>query len=198
VDSWLSSFDSDLDIKHVVWVLWGLMALAGLHFINYLFRYQLNYLGIIPRRWRGLPGIMFSPWLHGDFNHLFFNAIPLFMLANFILLQGEDIFFSVSLIIILLSGALVWLLGRRAYHVGASSLIMGYWGFLLLNVYQQGTIMAIILGFVCIYYLGGLFSNLLPGRRGVSWEGHVFGFIAGLAANFLSPILLNYWYNLHW
>lgn len=170
--------------------------LAGLwlfHIFNWMFAYRLNFLGIYPRSWRGLIGIFFSPFLHGDFNHLFFNSIPLFVLASFVLLDGWQSFYCVSSIIILLGGLGVWLFGRRAIHIGASGLVMGYWSYLLINAYEEGTLMAIVLAGVCLYYFGGLVINLFPTQQKFSWEGHVFGFLAGIAAAYLCPIISHFW-----
>ncbi len=166
-------------------VLWLFAGLWAITIVNALLSYRLNVLGIWPRHPFGLVGIVFSPFLHGDFNHLMFNTLPLFVLVNFILLQGQHTFFCVSIAIILLSGLLVWLFARPGIHIGASGLVMGYWGYLLIHAYYQPSILAIVLAVVCIYYFGSLVINLFPSKAQVSWEGHVFGFIAGIAANYL-------------
>lgn len=163
--------------------LFTLSLLAILFFIqitNWLLHYRLNYFGIYPRSLHGLIGIICSPFLHGNFNHLFFNAIPLFLLINLVLLQGSATFFSVTFSIILISGLLLWLIGRKAIHIGASMLTMGYWSYLLVNILHQGFAFAVILGIVCVYYLGGMVLELFPGEKGKSWEGHLCGFIAGI------------------
>lgn len=156
--------------------------------INKLLGYRLNYLGIIPRTPRGLIGIIFSPFLHADVNHLFLNTFPLLVLACFVLIGGQPLFWRVTISIILLSGLLIWLLGRRAIHLGASALITGYWGYLLINAYHQPSIMAILLAIVCIYYFGSIFLGLFPSKESVSWEGHLFGCLAGIATNYLFPM----------
>lgn len=155
----------------------------------FLFRGALNILGIHPRRLFGIIGIPFAPFLHGDWNHLFFNSIPLFLLMQLVLIAGHDTFYCVSLIVIGLGGIGVWLFGRPAVHLGASGLIMGYWGYLLMNITNRGTANAILLLIVCVYYLGGLVVELLPGKKSVSWEGHLSGFLAGIAASYLCLIL---------
>lgn len=151
--------------------------------LNALLHNRLSVLGIYPRRWKGLPGIIASPFIHRSFSHLVFNSIPLFVLMNFLLLQGRPLFFEVSLIIVVLTGAACWLFARNAYHIGASGVIMGYFSYLLLNAYYQPSAMNIVLGVLCLYYFGGLLSALLPGDKTISWEGHLFGFLAGIAAH---------------
>lgn len=170
--------------QHIV--LAGIAAMWIVHLINIAVRYRLNLLGIYPRTVHGLTGIVFAPWLHGDFNHLFFNSIPLYVLANFVLLGGVLPFFHVTVVIIGISGALIWLFSRKGLHVGASGLIMGYWGYLVSNAYYHASVITVLLVIVSLYYFGGLLSSLLPSSEAeVSWEGHIFGFIAGVAANYI-------------
>lgn len=161
-----------------------------LQLLNMILGYRLNVLGIYPRNPLGLVGIFCSPFLHGNFNHLFFNTIPLFIFANFMLLMGLQVFYCSSIVIIILSGLGVWLFGRKALHIGASSVIMGYWGYLIANAFYQPAAMSIIFAIVSVYYFGGLIFALLPGKAGVSVEGHIFGFIAGIAATYLCPMIL--------
>lgn len=157
--------------------------LFGIHAINFLLGYRLNLLGLYPRTKHGLIGIFFSPLLHGSFTHFIFNAIPLFILLNFILLQGMHQAIIITLFITVASGLCVWLVGRKAIHVGASGLIMGYWGFLLSDAVQHPSVITILLVLTCLYYFGGFVSSLLP-EEGSSWESHFFGFLSGLGASY--------------
>ena len=169
----------------IAFILWLLLL------VNKLLGYRLNYFGILPRTPRGLIGIICSPFLHGNANHLFFNTFPLLALACFVLVGGQALFWKVTLCIILLSGILIWLFGRRAIHIGASALVTGYWGYLLINAYLQPSLMAIVLAIICAYYFGGLFFGLFPSEEKVSWEGHLLGCIAGIATNFIFPMPVN-------
>lgn len=144
----------------------------------------LLLLGIYPRKLWGLPGIFFAPFLHANFNHLFFNSIPLIVLSNFILMNGLHFFLVVSLDITVMSGFLIWCFAKPGIHLGASGVITGYWSFLVYNIYQQGTLTAILLGAICIYYFAGIFLGIFPREKGVSWEGHLFGLLAGIATNY--------------
>lgn len=150
--------------------------------LNFLTGYRLSILGIYPRHVFGLPGIVFSPFLHGSFTHIFFNSIPLFVLTDFLLIGGLHNFIYISSVIILLSGFGIWLFGRRGLHIGASALIMGYFSYLLVNAYRHPSVATILLALVILYYFGSLFLALFPQQERVSWEGHVMGFIAGLIA----------------
>lgn len=166
--------------------LWAI--LWGTYFINnYLLGKRLLYLGIFPRHIRGLPGIFFAPLLHADFNHLFFNTIPFLVLSDFLLIYGQLYYFAITLIITLSSGLMIWCFSRPGLHIGASALITGYWAILVLNIYQQGTVTAIILGIICLYYFAGIFLGIFPQEKGVSWEGHLFGLLGGALATYLLP-----------
>lgn len=154
----------------------------AINIINWLMGSPLILLGIYPRKWYGLPGIIFAPWLHQDFAHLFYNSIPLILLATGVLINGWTLFIQISVIIIILSGIFTWLGGRRGIHIGASGLIMGYWAYLLAFAYWSSSSVGIIVGIIAIYYFGSLAANLLPTEERVSWEGHIYGFIAGLIA----------------
>jgi membrane associated rhomboid family serine protease len=108
----------------------------------------------------------------------------LFVLGALVLSISKLVFFQVTFIIILVSGILLWLFGRPALHVGASTVVMGYWSFLLSTAFQQQSPMTIILAVVCIYYFAGLVLSLFPTEERVSWEGHIFGFLGGLVASY--------------
>lgn len=169
------------------------LALMGslyvIHSINFILGYRLNIFGIYPRRIWGLLGIVFSPFLHGHFNHIFFNSIPLFILINMVLLYGFDTFCCVSANIMFIGGIGTWLFGRKGLHVGASGVIMGYWSYLLLNAYEQSSMLSVALAGVCLYYFGGLIFNLFPLEVKSSWEAHLFGFLGGIAAAFTCPYI---------
>lgn len=160
-------------------------------FITLITGKRLLILGIIPRNIYGLPGILFAPLLHANFNHIFFNSIPLVVLSNFILIQGLPFFLYVTLYITLLSGILIWCFAKPGIHIGASALITGYWALLVGDIYQQGTLTALILGVISLYYFAGIFLGVFPGKKGVSWEGHLFGLIAGFIVGYFSSYLVN-------
>ena len=153
----------------------------SLYFISSCITNRILLLGIIPRRLRGLPGIIFAPLLHANFNHIFFNSIPLIVLSCFILINGLYYY----LIVTLLSGSAIWCFAKNGLHIGASALITGYWGFLVANIYQHTTPLTIILGILSIYYFAGIFLGIFPKEKGVSWQGHLFGLLAGVVSSYL-------------
>lgn len=169
-----------LELIGVLWIIWLIDKLVG---------YRLNYLGIYPRHIIGMPGILLHPLLHGSFNHLFFNSIPLFVLLTFILIGGVSKAICITVAITVISGTLIWLFGRRGLHIGASGLIMGYWGYLLIGAYEHPSILTFVLAVVCVYYFGSLLLSIFPNEERTSWEGHLFGLIAGIATTYLCPIV---------
>lgn len=164
------------------WTLEICLLLALIQIVNKLSGYRLNVLGLVPRRASGLLGVAFAPLLHADFQHLFFNIIPLYILLNLTLVFGLDKFYWITLTIVLGGNGLLWLLGRPARHIGASGVVFGYWGFLLANAYQHFSALTLILAIIVVYYFGSFAAGLLPLDKTSSWEGHLFGALAGVAA----------------
>jgi membrane associated rhomboid family serine protease len=149
---------------------------------RYFFRDQLDVFGIIPRNLVGLRGILFAPFLHGGFPHLIANTVPFLILGWLVMLQETSDFFIVTALTMLVGGVGVWLFGAPGFHIGASILIFGYLGFLLFRGYFQRNIPSILLSIVVGILYGGAIWGVLPGQPGVSWQGHLFGFLGGVLA----------------
>ncbi|MBW4493348.1 MAG: rhomboid family intramembrane serine protease [Oscillatoria princeps RMCB-10] len=147
----------------------------------------LNLYGIVPRRLIGLRGILFAPFLHGNWNHLMANTIPFVTLGWLTMLRETRDFFTVSALGALVSGLGVWLLGAPGLHIGASGVIFAYLGFLLLRGYFERNLPSILLSAIACFFYGSLLWGVLPQQAGISWQGHLFGFIGGaLAARLLA------------
>lgn len=153
---------------------------------QFLFGGGLDLLGIYPRHPEALRGILFMPFLHGNFPHLISNTVPFLVLGWLILLRGVGDFFKVSLAVTLSCGIGVWLFGSPGFHIGASGVIFGYLGFLLLRGLFERSVQSITLSMLVFFFYGGLVWGVLPGQPNVSWEGHLFGFLGGvLVAKYL-------------
>jgi membrane associated rhomboid family serine protease len=150
--------------------------------INFFFAHQLCRYGIFPRTPQGFMGIPLSPFLHADIAHLFLNTGPLIVLGGLILVNGRTVFIRVTVFIALVSGMGIWLIGRSAYHVGASALIFGYFGYLLARGIFDRRFKSVFTAFIAVAAYGGLFWGMLPTVSYVSWEGHLCGFVAGVTA----------------
>ncbi len=162
----------------VVAVLWGLEIVDAL-----VFGGRLDAHGIVPRTLGGLWGILFAPFLHHGFGHLIANSLPLVILGFLVLMRGARAFALASLIIGLGGGLGVWLTGPSyTVHIGASGLIFGYFGFLLLIGFFERRILPILVSLLVGFLYGGMIWGVLPGQQGVSWQGHLFGFGFGLVA----------------
>jgi len=142
---------------------------------------QLDQFGLRPREWTGLWGIPLMPLLHGSWSHLAANSIPFLLLGWLTLLRGTRQFLEITLSIILVGGLGTWLIGKpHSIHVGASGLIFGYFGFLLLCGLLEFSLLSILSAVVVGFLYGGLIWGVLPSQPGVSWESHLCGFLAGL------------------
>ena len=164
--------------------LYCFVGLWGFNLVNWALGSPFNILGIYPRHFLGLLGIIFSAILHKNFNHLFFNSIPLFVFGLAILARGLVLFLEVTSVILILGGFGVWLLARRAMHIGASGLVSGYFAYILATAYSEPSITALMLALVVVYYFGSIFLGIFPKEDKVSWESHLFGFLAGIVSAF--------------
>lgn len=143
----------------------------------------LNSFGIRPHSLIGLRGILFAPFLHSGFAHLIGNTIPFLILGWFVMLQETSDFFIVSAIAMLVGGLGTWLFGSaNSVHIGASGVIFGYLGFLLARGYYERNIPSIFLAIIVGVFYGGAIWGILPTQIGISWQGHLFGFIGGILA----------------
>jgi membrane associated rhomboid family serine protease len=150
---------------------------------QFVFRGSLDIFGIIPHQVIGLRGILFAPFLHGDFSHLIANTVPFLILGWLVMLQETSDFFIVTGLTMLVGGLGVWLFATPgSIHIGASILIFGYLGFLLLRGYFQRNIPSILLSILVFLLYGGTIWGVLPSRPGISWQGHLFGFLGGVLA----------------
>tara|TARA_R110002072_G_scaffold1598_6_gene13586 strand:- start:2232 stop:2816 length:585 start_codon:yes stop_codon:yes gene_type:complete len=151
-------------------------------FLNSLLGHRLNAWGIHPRNTQSLPGILLWPLLHGGYGHLLMNTTPLLVMGFFVALRGVRSFVFSSLFILLIGGLGVWLFGRDAIHVGASGLVFGYFGFLVALAWFERSLLTFAVASLVIFYYGGIIYGVLPQDEFVSWEGHLFGLIAGIMA----------------
>ena len=179
--------------KSVVEELQVLISFVGLFWILeildfFVFNHSLDQYGIQPHSIIGLRGILVAPFLHAGFGHLIANTIPFLTLGWLTMIQETSDFYIVSFLGIIIGGIGVWLFGApNSIHIGASILIYSYLGFLLLRGYFQKNVPSIILSIVVIVLYGGLVWGVFPSQTGISWQGHLFGFMGGaIAAKLIS------------
>lgn len=150
--------------------------------LSYLTGADLGWLGVQPRNFFGLIGIVTSPLIHGDLLHLLSNAFPLVLLSGFILFLHRKVAVRVMVLVYVLSGILTWFIGRPSFHIGASGVVYGLAGFLLFNGFLRHNRSAMAVSLAVLFLYSGLFYGLLPTEERISWEGHIAGFVAGLVA----------------
>lgn len=149
--------------------------------VEILFDADLSQLGIYPLTLRGLAGIFFSPFIHSDFRHLFNNSLPLFFLGTALFYFYSEIAVKVSLWTYFLTGLLVWIAGREAWHIGASGLIYGLASFLFFSGIIRKYFRLVALSLLIVFLYGSMVWGIFPGiYKDVSWESHMLGFISGI------------------
>ncbi|WP_076422618.1 rhomboid family intramembrane serine protease [Pontibacter lucknowensis] len=158
----------------------GLIWLVAL--LSYLNEVNLTWLGIHPRDFLGLIGVFMGPLIHSGLIHLLSNSFPLVLLSGFILFLHRSVALRVFVLVYVLSGLFTWFIGRDAYHVGASGVVYGLAGFLLFNGIVRRDRAGLAISLAILFLYSGLFYGLFPSEERISWEGHLGGLVAGLAA----------------
>ena len=175
-------------------VILNLGGLVGMMWLLELFNSlipggRLDRYGIHPRNIQWLQGIVIAPLLHSSWGHLMANTVPLIIFGGLIALQSLGDFWIVTVLVILVSGLGVWLVGPTlSVTIGASGLVFGYFGFLLLRGFFERSIASILVSLGVGIFYGGLIWGVLPSDPHVSWQGHLFGFLGGaLSARLSGP-----------
>src|SRR5262249_47613555 len=142
--------------------------------------------GIIPHRLDGLDGVLFAPFLHANFNHLYGNSAPLLLTGTFVLASCWRRFVVVTAFVALSSGLGVWFTGQpNTVVIGASGVIFGYVGYLLVRGIVERSWWGIGVGLLIGLLYGAQLANILPTDARFSWQAHLFGLIGGIVAAFL-------------
>jgi membrane associated rhomboid family serine protease len=167
-------------LNAIIYPVLFIVFISGIHFIQYGFDLNFVRYGVFPRKITGLIGIISSPLIHGDFNHLFNNSIPLFILGSALFYFYKEIALKVTFWIYVMVGVWTWIYAREAYHIGASGLLYGLFSFLLVSGFIRRHTQLISLSFAVIFLYGSLVWGILPIDVKISFEGHLWGFVAGI------------------
>jgi membrane associated rhomboid family serine protease len=165
--------------EELLYILLFLGVIWAVFIVSCAFPSLDNY-GVVPRTTAGLIGILLSVFLHANFAHLYGNTVPLFILLA--LLAGSKArSWEIVLYVALLGGALLWIFGRTACHIGASGLIFGLIAFLIVSGFLEGRVLPLLISLAVGFFYGGtLLSGIMPKLgSNVSWDGHLCGAIAG-------------------
>ena len=150
-----------------------------------VFDYDFTEYGVLPRKFNGLIGILFSPLIHSDVNHLLSNSLPVIILCLLIFNFYSQIAKKIFIYLYFISGLWLWCIGRESFHIGASGLIYAMASFLFFSGVLRKNSQLSAVALLVIFIYGGLFWGLFPIHKNVSWEGHLTGFIAGILVSFI-------------
>jgi membrane associated rhomboid family serine protease len=176
------------EAKRALWVMVGLLAaLWVVQIFNSFGDYDLSReFGIEARDPASLPEIFSAPFLHFGWDHIEANSGPLFVFGFLAAYRGVKKWLGVSVLIIVASGLGVWFISPSAtVTVGASGLVFGYFGYLIVRGLFDRHPIDIVIGLVMALCFAYQFSSLLPSDEQVSWQGHMFGFAGGIIGGWL-------------
>lgn len=149
---------------------------------EFIMHTDFGFWGIYPLKIEGLAGILFSPLIHSDLNHLYANTIPLFLLSTALFYFYREIGFKILMLIYFTTNFWVWIVAREAWHIGASGLIYGLFSFIFISgiIRKNNRLMALSMFIIFLY--GGLIWGIFPNniQREISWESHLMGLISGI------------------
>lgn len=144
--------------------------------------------GIYPLDISGLKGILFSPFIHGDLSHITNNSIALVVLLPMVAFFYRKNYLSVIFLGWFLSGLLTWFIGRPSFHIGASGLVYVLTSFLFFSGLKTKYYRLMAASLVVVMLYGGSIWYMFPNvKDGISWEGHLSGFIIGILLAYLLP-----------
>ncbi len=164
---------------------WLVLMMLAIHIVNSILQGRLGEFGVLPGEMRSLPYIITAPFIHGSWAHLLSNLVGLVIFSGLCLLRGIPFYLKSSLLIILLTGILVWLFGRQAVHIGASGWIFGLWSLSIAMAWFQRRFGNILIALFVIVFYGGMIFGVLPSDPNVSFESHLFGALSGVICAYM-------------
>jgi membrane associated rhomboid family serine protease len=184
--------DESVNRKSVVrehaYVLFSVLgAFWVVELLDRILPWDLEYMfGVQAKTWGGLVGVLFWPFLHGDFAHLLGNTVPFVVLGGLVMASGVRTFVVVFWMSTIVGGLGIWLFAAQgSNHIGASGVIFGFLGFLLLRAWFGRRIRWVLVAVVAAFLYGGILFSLARPEAGISWHGHFFGFVGGAVASWL-------------
>lgn len=156
--------------------------------LDYILPVEMDYWGIESRSLDGLPGVVLAPFLHADFGHLMSNTVPLLFLGLLVAWRAGRATVQILAFITVVSGLAVWLLAPdNVITIGASGVVFGLMGYLLVAGIITRRLIDILLSIGVLLLYGGLLLGVTPfgASAGISWLAHLSGFAAGVIAAIL-------------
>lgn len=155
----------------VFWIVEIIEQTLGITFVRF---------GVYPLHLKGLPGILFSPFIHSNFDHLISNSIPFFILMFMLIYFYRRISYRIFIQLYLLAGICVWLSGREAWHIGASGVVYAMAAFHFVSGIIRNDVRLLTLSVVVVFLYGGMVWGMFPINPDISWEGHLWGAVSGV------------------
>lgn len=152
--------------------------------IEYTTGLSLVKFGVYPLRLNGLQGILFSPFIHSDFNHLISNSIPFFLLLFMLIYYYRKISYRIFFIMYFLAGLSLWIVGREAWHIGASGIVYALAAFHFVSGIIRSDVRLLTFSVIVVFLYGGLIWGVFPYDPKISWEGHLWGAVSGIGLAF--------------
>ncbi|SHJ75078.1 rhomboid family intramembrane serine protease [Pseudozobellia thermophila] len=169
----------------IVAPLLAVLAIWTVFWLELTLRINLNDYGIYPQRLSGLKGIVISPFIHGSVEHLYNNTIPLAVLMASLFYFYRKVALRVLVVGVLLSGLFTWAVGRPSFHIGASGVIYLLASFIFFKGIRTKHYRLVALSLVVVFIYGSMLWYIFPIEDGISWEGHLGGFLAGMLLAFV-------------
>jgi membrane associated rhomboid family serine protease len=155
------------------------VAIWIIYLIEIIFNLNFNKYGVFPRTLDGFKGVFLTHFIHSDTSHLFNNSIPLFVLLCSLFYLYKEVAYKVLLLGGLLTGFLTWIIARDSYHIGASGIVYLLFSFVFFSGIIRKHYRLVALSLIIIFLYGSMIWYVLPIKDGMSWEGHLSGFLTG-------------------
>lgn len=157
-----------------------IIAIWVIYWVEIQFNYNFNKYGIYPRTLKGFRGVFFTHFIHSNTSHLFNNSIPLFVLLSSLFYFYKDVAYKVLIFGGFLAGFLTWIIARESYHIGASGIVYLLFSFVFFSGIIRKHFRLVAISLIIIFLYGSMIWYVLPIKEGMSWEGHLSGFLIGL------------------
>ena len=171
--------------RGIVYPLSFVLLIWLVYWFELRFGFRFNDMGIYPRTFSGLRGILFSPFIHGSLEHLCHNSTPLLILSTALFYFYRALAWRVLVLGLLFSGFLTWLIGSPAFHIGASGLIYVLMSFMLFKGILSKNHHLTALSLLVVFLYGSMLWYVFPVKENMSWEGHLSGLLVGLVFAFV-------------
>jgi membrane associated rhomboid family serine protease len=173
--------------RRALFVMVGVLAVIwAIQIVNALNNETLyQSYGIVARSIGSLPHILTAPFVHVSWTHIEGNSGPLFIFGFLAAYRGLAKFAAVTVVVVLTSGFAAWFFEPSGvYGVGASGVVFGYFGYIMVRGFFDRHGLDVLIGAVMALCFAYQFSVLLP-HQGIGWQAHVGGLIGGIASGWL-------------